>query len=160
MAKKFDEGKADPMLIPEVFLANLRSESPSLLILQELSLYNQRKTVSIQQIKAMVWAQLTSTLTEAEILLRQAAVMTTGAGKYGRGNWKQGAVYSRFLAALGRHLLESELGDGLDSESGQPHLVHALCNISFLEHFDANYEIYSKFDDRPGGGTSSSVIIS
>lgn len=149
MAKKFDDGKADPMLIGEVFLANLRPESDYVLLLQEVALYNERQSLTIEEVKNRVWAMLREDFSEEEILLKQAAVMTTGAGKYGRGNWKQGAAYSRFLAALSRHILEANIGDGMDVESGQPHLIHALCNISFLEHFDANYAFYSKFDDRP-----------
>lgn len=77
-------------------------------------------------------------------------ILTFGAEKYGRNDWKKGFKYSRIVAALKRHLNEFYKGNVLDPESGKPHLWHAACNIAFLIEFESNPEKYKDFNDLVG----------
>lgn len=62
-----------------------------------------------------------------------ARVLTYGAAKYGPNNWQQLDDFTaRYTAALMRHLEAWRGGEEVDSESGLPHLEHALCNLAFL----------------------------
>lgn len=63
-------------------------------------------------------------------------VLTFGAKKYDRDNWQlvEGGE-DRYLAALMRHLTAYQNGEGLDEESGLPHLYHAQCCLHFLTWF-------------------------
>ena len=65
-----------------------------------------------------------------------ASVLTYGAKKYKPNNWQSVDDTSRYVDALYRHLESWRGGEKLDSESGLPHLAHALTNISFLIHFE------------------------
>lgn len=68
---------------------------------------------------------------EAEYAL--AAVLTFGAKKYAPDNWRKiEDKKSRYSAALGRHLNAWKLGEKIDSDSGLPHLWHALACMNFL----------------------------
>jgi len=73
-------------------------------------------------------------LVEPKFVLSLAEVLTFGARKYGRDNWKLGLAANRSLAAAYRHLLSFHDGAYLDSESGLPHLSHAAVNLMFLHH--------------------------
>ena len=67
-----------------------------------------------------------------------AEVLTFGARKYSKNNWmlvENGK--ERYLDALYRHLEAYRSGEYFDSESGLPHLSHALCNLSFIHYFEA-----------------------
>lgn len=55
-----------------------------------------------------------------------------GEGKYGRGNFRNGFVNTRLLAAAMRHLMQFNSGEDNDSESGISHLGHALAAIMML----------------------------
>ncbi len=61
-----------------------------------------------------------------------AEVLTYGAEKYGVNNWCAGAVYSRYVDALERHLNAWKSGENLDPESEQNHLAHVACCTLFL----------------------------
>ena len=64
-----------------------------------------------------------------------ADVLTYGAKKYGPNNWCRGAEWSRYFAALERHLNNWKSGENNDLESGLPHLAHAgCCNMFLLEY--------------------------
>lgn len=63
-----------------------------------------------------------------------AKVMTAGAQKYDRENWRLGLEVNRVLASLERHLIEIKKGVDIDSESGVSHLAHIAANAMFL-HF-------------------------
>lgn len=82
--------------------------------------------------------------TEAEEAL--AAVLTFGAQKYEDRNWEKGLKWSRVYGAARRHLNAFWKGDDIDSESGMPHLWHALCCVAFLVTYD---QTRKDFDDRP-----------
>ena len=55
-----------------------------------------------------------------------------GGGKYEQRNWEKGMDWQRCYSSLQRHLLAWQMGEDIDSESGEPHLDHALSNIAFL----------------------------
>lgn len=73
------------------------------------------------------------TLVPRQILFDIAKVREYGNKKYGSSeNWKQVEI-ERYRDAAFRHFL-AYLDDpeGLDEESGLPHLSHLACNIAFL----------------------------
>lgn len=72
-------------------------------------------------------------------------ILTFGTAKYGDSNWKKGMSWSKCIASLKRHLLEFEKGVDKDSESGELHISHILCNAAFLLEY---YKIAPQFDDR------------
>ena len=73
-------------------------------------------------------------LIEPEFLIKMAEVLTFGANKYGRENWKEngGLAPHRLYAAGQRHLNTYWSGEKMDSESGMSHLAHAACCIMML----------------------------
>lgn len=91
-----------------------------------------------------------------------AKVLTFGAEKYGKHNWREGIAVSRLIAAGMRHILAFNNGETLDEESGLPHLAHAMCCLMFatwmVEHkpdLDDRYQIVElgeRFMDVLGAG--------
>lgn len=77
-----------------------------------------------------------------------ADVLTFGAQKYGANNWRRGARWGRYFAALLRHLFAWWRGEDLDKETGLSHLAHAGCCLFFLMTFTRNGW---GSDDRPVG---------
>lgn len=73
-------------------------------------------------------------------------VLTYGAKKYADRNWERGISWCRVFAALMRHLWAWFRGEEFDSESGLPHLAHAMCCVMFLLHYSHTRR---DFDDRP-----------
>ena|SRR3990167_10343526 len=59
-------------------------------------------------------------------------VLTLGADKYGRGNWKlvKGGEDRYFNACL-RHLAALRVGERSDPETGLNHYSHAICSLLF-----------------------------
>lgn len=83
-----------------------------------------------------------------EVLFALANVLTKGAQKYTPRNWELGMKYSDVFSSLERHMWSwwhNENG-GIDEESGQTHLEHALCNLAFLITYK---EREIGIDDRP-----------
>lgn len=68
-------------------------------------------------------------------------VMSFGAVKYGRNNWKKGLPTDEVIDSLLRHLLAYKDGEVLDPESGLPHLDHVTCNALFLATFGERDDI-------------------
>lgn len=61
-------------------------------------------------------------------------VMTDGAKKYGDNNWIK-VDTERYKDALMRHLIAYlKDPDGLDEESGHPHIAHLLTNAAILDY--------------------------
>jgi len=77
-------------------------------------------------------------LVEPKFILGIADILTFGAEKYGKNNWKLAKEddMARYKDALMRHLMSYLDGELLDPESGKPHLHHIGCNLMFLEYFD------------------------
>lgn len=80
-------------------------------------------------------------------------VFMYGGKKYTKANWCKGMPWSVVYDCAMRHLMAWQRGEELDSESGLPHLDHALTNLVFLS---AYRDLYPEGDDRfaefaPGG---------
>ena len=74
-------------------------------------------------------------------LLYLGKVLTFGAEKYEPWGWQNvPEAHERYYGAALRHLLAWANGNSIDSESGLPHLAHALCNIVFLLELDMKDE--------------------
>ena len=72
-------------------------------------------------------------LVPPELIEAVGKVRTYGVKKYGDSSiWKQVEPY-RYRAALMRHICRYlKEPDGVDDESGLPHLWHIACNVAFL----------------------------
>jgi hypothetical protein len=67
-------------------------------------------------------------------------VLTFGAQKYERDNWKNVPDSKRrYFDALQRHVWAWKQGEQNDTESGIHHLAHALCCLMFLYEHDIMY---------------------
>lgn len=67
-------------------------------------------------------------------------VLTFGAQKYERDNWKKVPDSKRrYFDALERHVWAWKTGEQLDPESGIHHLAHAMCCLFFLYEHDVEY---------------------
>ena len=65
-----------------------------------------------------------------------AKVLTYGAQKYDRHNWKQlENLDTRYFAAAQRHLWALQRGEILDEETGLHHAAHAICCMMFMLEF-------------------------
>lgn len=87
-----------------------------------------------------------------------ASVLTYGAKKYDDRNWENGIKFSRIYGAVRRHLNSFWDGTDIDSESGMPHLWHALCGIAFLISYEAEGSEYDGYDDRPRERTQDNEV--
>jgi len=60
-------------------------------------------------------------------------ILTIGAQKYERDNWKNVPDGKRrYFDAAMRHLWDWKSGDKYDEETSKNHLAHAICNLMFL----------------------------
>jgi len=76
-----------------------------------------------------------------------ATILTFGAKKYGARNWEKGIAWCRVFGALMRHLWAWWGRESIDQETGESHLWHAQCCLSFLIEYEATHK---ELDDRPG----------
>lgn len=84
-------------------------------------------------------------LTPPLALKAMVDVLTFGAQKYERDNWKRVPDSKRrYFDALQRHLWAWKEGEQLDPESGKHHLAHAMCCLSFLYEHDVKYSLDNK----------------
>lgn len=69
-----------------------------------------------------------------------AVVLTIGAQKYERDNWRYVSdAERRYFDAMMRHLWAWKRGERIDPETGRNHLAHAACCLFFLyEHSTGN----------------------
>ena len=70
-------------------------------------------------------------LIDADCLEEFAKVLTLGAIKYERNNWKDVEPH-RYEAALFRHFQAYRKGEMVDPESGLHHMAHIMANTMFL----------------------------
>ena len=69
-------------------------------------------------------------------------VLTFGAQKYERDNWKYvDDSKRRYFDALQRHTWDWKEGEQFDPESGIHHLAHAMCCLMFLYEHDIMYSL-------------------
>jgi hypothetical protein len=67
-------------------------------------------------------------------------VLTFGAQKYERDNWKHvDDAKRRYFDAMQRHIWAWKQDEQIDPESGIHHLAHAMCCIFFLYEHDVKY---------------------
>lgn len=72
-------------------------------------------------------------LIQSKALDRYVRVLTFGAAKYDRENWRQVPnLRNRYLAACFRHIVAYLGGEKTDPESGEHHLAHAICCLAFV----------------------------
>ena len=72
-------------------------------------------------------------------------VLTFGAQKYERDNWKKVPESKRrYFDALQRHLWAWKQGEQNDPEDGKHHLAHALCCLMFLYEHDTIYSLHNE----------------
>lgn len=65
-----------------------------------------------------------------------AKVLTYGAKKYDRDNWRKlDNLHNRYFAAAQRHLWALQKGETFDEETGIHHGAHAICCMMFLIEF-------------------------
>ena len=82
-------------------------------------------------------------LLDPEFIKGIAGVMTMGAKKYDRDNWKKSAgtdQHDEYIhsakGCLLRHIYAYLGGEYLDPESGYPHLFHVATNLMILEYYE------------------------
>ena len=75
-------------------------------------------------------------LIEPDYVFGIAEVLTMGANKYSKGNWKNCEDTDRYKDAMLRHMYQYLNGEKNDTESGLSHLYHISCNAMFLDYFD------------------------
>ena len=164
MALKETVGKPDLSLIPLSFFENLdmalldsedlRMETP-FDIVHDLHLTLARKKDDFEDLRDRIIVlyfrvhpdQGSTSHKFADLLTEIAQVMQFGTIKYARENWALGGSVIKLLTACERHLLTWSY-DSLDKESGQSHLAHALCNISFLLFYKSRPDLWELNDDR------------
>lgn len=72
-------------------------------------------------------------LVPLDVVENVAKILTMGAEKYSENSWQElPNFWSRYKAALLRHLAAIDKGELVDPESGLPHIDHVLCNAMFL----------------------------
>lgn len=60
-------------------------------------------------------------------------ILTIGAQKYERDNWKHVPdAKRRYFDAAMRHMWDWKCGEKYDEETNKNHLAHAICNLMFL----------------------------
>ena len=79
-------------------------------------------------------------------LLGIARVFGFGARKYARFNYRGGIEYLRLYGAALRHLFSWYMREDNDPETGESHLLHAMCSIIMLHEMT---KIRPDLDDRP-----------
>ena len=73
-------------------------------------------------------------LVDPKFILGVGQILTFGANKYAKNNWKLNEDLDRYKDATLRHMYAYLSGELLDPESGLPHLDHVACNIMFLRY--------------------------
>lgn len=84
-------------------------------------------------------------LVPARPLIEVARVLTYGASKYDRHNWRKGMAWSRLLDASLRHITAFNDGEDVDPETGICHLAHAICGLMFVLEYTQTHPV---LDDR------------
>lgn len=99
---------------------------------------------------ALDGSKLRVELVPPQIIEGIADILTFGAKKYAAHNWMRGISWMAIIAGVLRHIYLFARGVEIDSESGKPHLYHAMCGLTFLAWYahGPNAEQYRTFDDR------------
>lgn len=86
-------------------------------------------------------------LIPASLILEVGKVLTYGAKKYAPHNWKNGISQTRLISAALRHIVAYMENEVTDSESGLPHLAHAICELAFAMEQQLKHKQYAEFLD-------------
>ena len=82
-------------------------------------------------------------------------VLTVGAQKYERDNWKKVPDSKRrYFDAMQRHIWAWKEGEQNDPETNRHHLAHALCCLMFLYEHDILYSV----DENLNNGVTNETI--
>ena len=82
-------------------------------------------------------------------------VLTVGAQKYERDNWKKVPDSKRrYFDAMQRHIWAWKEGEQNDPETNRHHLAHALCCLMFLYEHDILYSV----DENLNNGVTNEII--
>ena len=79
-------------------------------------------------------------LVHYQSLVPMVRALEYGAAKYSDGNWMKGLKGREILECMQRHLAALMDGETHDSESGEPHIGHVLCNAMFYSYFTETEE--------------------
>jgi hypothetical protein len=80
-------------------------------------------------------------------------VLTYGARKYDRENWRKVPdMNNRYFAAAMRHMWALRRGELFDPETGIHHAAHAMCSMAFIceKWYEENIHGATPDEDRPG----------
>ena len=77
-------------------------------------------------------------------------VLTYGANKYAPNNWRKVTPIYRYYGALLRHLEAVRTGEWTDTESGLPHLDHAMCCLVFMRELLKDHDEQALFTEFQG----------
>lgn len=80
-----------------------------------------------------------------EAMWEMGMALGYGAKKYGDGNYRNGMLVSRQLAAAVRHIYQHLDGQDIDVESGNTHIGHALASLAMAAYTLKNHP---DMDDR------------
>ena len=89
--------------------------------------------------------KLLISLIEPTFIQDIAKVLTHGAKKYGKNNWKKGLPEDEIIDALLRHLIAYRNGEVIDPESGLDHRDHIGCNLMFWKYLYPNNTLTQNF---------------
>lgn len=98
----------------------------SLPLISELQSLNKEKGQKFDQDKPPM------DLLDSDWLLEVSRVLSKGAEKYGKHNWRNGIAISRLIAAAERHIMAFNKGEDLDKEFELSHIAHASCCLMFI----------------------------
>ena len=89
-------------------------------------------------------------LIPANALHEVVKVLTYGAKKYSRDNWKQVPDRERrYFDAMMRHIWAVRRGEDVDAETGMSHYAHAGCCLLYLLEMSIDKTIQENTNDRP-----------
>ena len=90
-----------------------------------------------------------------EVLIMDSVVHKHGADKYGVRNWRIDPILaSTYEGAMMRHILAWALGEDIDPDSGQPHLVHLRANCAVILDAQAHGTLTDDRNRQQSGGVS------
>lgn len=99
---------------------------------------------------ALDGSKLRVELVPPQVIEGIANILTFGAKKYAAHNWMKGISWMAIIAGVLRHIFAFCRGEEFDPESGQPHIYHAMCGLTFLAWYrhGPDAEQYKALDDR------------
>lgn len=93
---------------------------------------NNKEMLLLSFISLSDWIECSHKRIPTASLEALATILTFGARKYKPNNWRNCTELERYDAAFMRHYLAHMAGEDKDSDSGYPHLWHALTCLAFL----------------------------